>query len=211
MIRIKATEYVRVISVTAAQNGISSFRCVTSGTFAAGDALAPPANGSFRVYTTATRATTNTLLANTLKTSLTPGGPGAGYINFNLGTPGYNLGNISNHPLGPDDYIHLGVLIDKPERLVEGKILLDVDTNTTAAYNAADGNSNAYYLTFRGNDLQAIIKEQQTSDAARTTALQLQQQNSILGDFTTNQNPESAFGTGQSSTPSDVASSEPSA
>src|SRR5882672_11308929 len=39
MIRIKATEYVRVISVTAAQNGISSFRCVTSGTFAAGDAL----------------------------------------------------------------------------------------------------------------------------------------------------------------------------
>jgi len=202
MILLGGSEYVRVLSVTNAASGISSFRCSTTATFAATNALAPPASGSIRVYTTGTRAAGNTLTANILQTTLTFA-TGAGYVNFNLGSPGYNLGNIGNKPLGPDDYIHLGVMINSPGNLVEGKILLDVDTNTTNVYAAADGTGNAYSVAFRGNDLQATVNESQTTDAARTSAIQLQQQNSVTQPLNTNQDASGAVSTGQGSTPTD--------
>lgn len=204
MILLGGTEYIRVISVTNADNGISSFRCSTTGTFAAGATITPPAFGSFRVFTQGTRAAGDTLTGNILQSTLTFS-TGQGYINFNIGSPGYNLGNLANHPLGPDDYIHLGVMIDHPENLIEGKLLLDVDTNTTNVFNAADGNQNAYYVAFRGNDLQNTINQGTTSDAARTQAIQtlaLGQQDPV---FDTNQNPQAAVSTGQAALPSDVA------
>lgn len=205
MIKLGGTENVRVISVTNAQNGISSFRCSTVGTFAATNALAPPAAGSIRVYTTATRAATNTLTGNILKSTLTFS-TGNGYLAFNQGASGFNLSNISNHPLGPDDYMHLGLMIDKPDNITEIKLILDVDTNTTGSYAATDGNQNAYYKSFRPNDLANVINQGATSDSARSAAITLQQQDAILTGLATNQNPASPFGAGQDSTPADVPS-----
>jgi len=207
MILLGGTEYVRVISVTNAQNGISSFRCSTVATFAAGNALAPPAAGSIRVYTTGTRAAGNTLLGNVLKSTMTFS-TGAGYVAYNYGSSGINLSNISNHPLGPDDYMHLGLMVDKPQNITEIKVLLDVDTNTTGTYAAADCTQNAYYKSFRPNDLANVINEGVTSDAARSAAITIQQQNDVLTALATNQNPASPFGAGQDSTPADVPSDQ---
>lgn len=210
MIKLGGSEYVRVISVTNAQSGISSFRCSTVGTFAAGAALAPPASGSIRVYTTGTRAATNTLTGNILRSTLTFSA-GSAYIAYNQGASGFNLSNISNKPLTPDDYIHLGMMVDKPQNITEIKLILDVDTNTTGSYSANDGNQNAYYVSMRGNDLANVINEGVTSDAARNAAITIQQQNAILTELSTNQNPASPFGVGQNSTPSDVPSDQMSA
>ena len=210
MIQLGGSEYVRVISVTNAQNGISSFRCSTVGTFAATNALASPAGGSIRVYTTGTRAVTNTLTGNVLQSTLTFS-TGQAYVAFNQGASGFNLSNISNHPLGPDDYMHIGLMVDNPANITEIKLILDVDSNTTGTFNANDGNQNAYYNSFRANDLADVINQGTTSDAARDAAITFQQQNAILTALTTNQNPASPFGVGQDSTPADVPSDQQSA
>jgi hypothetical protein len=207
MIKLGGSEYVRVISVTNAQNGISSFRCSTTGTFAATNALAPPASGSIRVFTTGTRAATNTLAGNILQSTLTFS-TGAAYLAYNQGASGFNLSNISNHPLGPDDYMHLGLMVDKPQNITEIKLILDVDSNTSGSFNANDGNQNAYYKSFRPNDLANVINQGVTSDTARSAAITLQQQNDILTALATNQNPASPFGAGQDSTPADVPSDQ---
>ena len=184
------SDLVRVISITMANDGTFSFRCSVA-THAAGDAITAPANGSFRVYLTGTRAAGNTLLANALQSTITTGSAttaGEGLIAFNYGAgSGINLGFVTGRPLGPDDYLHLSVKIDVPGQLVEGHLVLDVSPTTTGSWNAADGQQNAYYIPFRANDLQSVLTGGQTSTAALNTAIQLQQQAAVDASFSTNQ------------------------
>lgn len=190
-------EKIRIISVTAATNGINSFRCITTGAHAAGDAITTPDNGSFRAYTTATHAAGETLTAVVLKfpliLSTSGGGFPAGFegdVAFNLAPgSGFNFGNVGNRPITPDDYIHLGLFVDVPQNITEIKLMMDVDAQTTATYTVNDCNQNAYYASVRANDLAAAIASQTTTYAARTAALQLQQQNAQTSYFRTDTNP----------------------
>ncbi len=185
------TDLVRVISITLAADGTFSFRCSVAATHAAGDAITAPANGSFRVYLTGTRAAGNTLTANALQSTITTGSTttaGSGTIAFNYGAgSGINLGFVTGRPLGPDDYIHLSMMVDVPGQLVEGHLVLDVSPATTGTFAATDGQQNAYYIPFRPNDLQGVVTGGQTSTAARNAAIQLQQQAAIDTSFSTNQ------------------------
>ncbi len=213
LIQLNAAEYVRVISVTNGVGGLSSFRCITVGTIAATNAIQAPLVGSFWVYLTAAHTAGQTLTANVLQSIVTGSAVSAptGYVAFNIGASGYNLGQISNRPTGPDDFLHLGLMIDHPELITEIRLILDVDRATTNSYAAADGTKNAYYVAIRGNDLQSVLNSAITSDAARTAAIQKQLQDQIVLPFTTNQPATTDFGTGGSATPVDNASDTPTA
>lgn len=210
LIRLNATEYVRVISVTNAPGGLSSFRCITVGTIAAGNAIQPPLVGSFWVYLTATHAAAETLTAHALQTTVTKSS-GVGAVDINPGAPGDNFGFIGTRPTTPDDYIHLGIKIDDPAKITEIRLVFDVDRNTTNSYNANDGKQNAYYISFRGNDLQNVLTNSLTSDAARQAALQQSLLNQTALPFSTNQPATVPFGTGQASTPINQSSDTPTA
>lgn len=204
-------ERIRVISVTDGPNGISSFRCSTVNNHVATDSITAPSAGSFWVYTVNNHLAAETLTADFLTSTLSPvTAPTTGFVHFNLGSPGNNLGNINGRPIGPDDYIHISVRIDNPARLVEGKLVLDVDRNTTSTFSTNDGKRNAYYKTFRASEFQPVLRETVTSDSARTKAIQLEKQNETDLDINTTLNPDGSFGTGESSTPIDVVPIAPS-
>jgi hypothetical protein len=197
-------EDVRIISVTNGPGGLTSLRAKTVQAHVAGEAVVPPFEGSFWTHTVNTHVPGETLKEPFLTSSITTG---IGTLAYNGGLPGLNLGSVQAlgvaRPLGPDDYIHIAVQIDKPELLVEGKLSLDIDAGTTATFNAADCTKNFYYKSFRPNDLQGIVKETISTDASRAAALTLQQQDKASLDFATRQNPGAVYGSGSASTPYD--------
>lgn len=181
-------ELVRVVSVTAATTGVpnASFRCITTGTHAAGDTITPPAMGNLWVYLVNTHSAGESLTAtyqfSTISAVAKGGGTCQVYTNAGASSP-YNLGSINGVPVQPDDYIHVGIAIDHPEFLTECKLVLDIDPNTTVTHSVLDGTQNAYQYAFRPNDLQPNILQNQTNDASRTSALQLQTQNAADIEF----------------------------
>ena len=198
MITIGSTNY-RVLSVTEAQDGTYSFRLNSgSTTLAPGGVITTPVNGSYRIYTTSTHAAGETMAANDLEFTTQPsinGPQGFVYINFGAGS-GFNLGNIGGRPISADDYIHLGLLVFNPENLVEIKMILDVDPSTTSTFSPNDCTRNAYSMTVRPNDFQAAAGSialgaggTQTSVAARTAALNIQQNNQEELQYTSNIHP----------------------
>lgn len=205
MLKLGGSENIRIISVTNGPGGLSSFRCSTVGTFAAGASIVPPAAGSFWVHLSNTHAAGEGITSPFLSSTITTG---VGTLAFNTGSPGLNLGSVpltggSFRPLGPDDYIHIGIQIDKPELLTEGKLVLDVDAGTTGTYAATDGNKNSFYRSFRPNDLQGVVKDTITSVQARADGLTAQQQDKSALDFATGQNPAAVYGSGAAGTPVD--------
>lgn len=202
LVKLGGSENVRVISVTNAPGGQSSFRCSTNSTFVATDTLVPPAEGNIFIYLGRTHVAGETLTAININTSVTVG---LGDIAYNLGSPGYNFAVVNGRPIGPDDYIHVSIKVDDPSKLIEGTLILDVDKGTTNTYATTDGNRNAFSKSFRGNDFQTTVSQSETADAARTKAIQLQVQDNTNIDLASQLNPNSPFDVGQSSTPLDVA------
>lgn len=211
MLQLNGAEYVRVLSVTNATGGLSSFRCITVATISAGQNIQAPLVGSFWVYLTATHAAAETLTANALQTTVTKS-TGIGAVDINPGfAGGDNFGFIGTRPTTPDDYIHLGIKIDDPSLITEIRLVFDVDRATTTSYAATDGKANAYYIAFRGNDLQNVLTNTLTTDAARQAALQQALLNATALPFKTNQPGAAPFGTGQNATPVDVSVDTPTA
>jgi hypothetical protein len=184
------SEWVRVISVTPAPTGVynASFRVSTTVSHGVGSGITLPPQGNIYIYLANTHVAGEPLTA-TMQTSTIAGGStgatGSFYTNAAAPFP-YNFGSIGGVPIQPDDFIHVGVYIDHPEWLVEGKLVLDIDPNTTVTHTALDGNQNAYWKSFRPNDLQPIILSSETTDSARTAAIQLQVQNESDVAFATN-------------------------
>ncbi len=203
LLRFGNNEYTNIVSVTNGPDGTSSFRCSTVTTQPQGRALNAAVNGNVRVFLTGTHAAGEVLLGLTMEAEITKG---VGTMAFNAaGSTSYNFKIIGGRPISADDYIHLSVWMDKPDMLVEGKLILGVDAASTSSYNEHDATRNAYVRTFRPNDYQDTIQNLATADVARTKALQLQQQdNSAISQQSTLQ-PDNPFGIGGSSNPADVA------
>lgn len=197
----------RIISVTNAPDGSSSFRCSTGSlAVSAGDTILPPANGSIWVYTSTTWAVGNTLSAPLFSFAVNPGAPGTGSVavNFAPGSP-LNWGSIAaGRATAPDDYLHMSIRIDSPGNLVEGQLILDVDPTTIGTWAAADGNSNAYYTTFRASDFQPVVGGSQTTDDSRTPAVETLLQNTTSLQLASIQRARAAYAEGLSSTPQDI-------
>ncbi len=173
LILLAGAEAVRILSVTVGDDGIQSLRCSTTGTRAAGDALAGLT--SIRVYLTGTRAAGNTVATNFLRNTLTPPAtPPASMTGGIQATIAANMALIGGRPTQPEDEIHLSVRISNLQQVSEGRIYFDVD----AAVN--DFTRNYYFYTFRPSDLVAAVQQTnagttQSVTSARTTAYQRNQ------------------------------------
>ena len=201
-----ASEFVRIISVTNGANGISSFRCSTSGTHSPGDAITPPAQGDLWIYLTGTHAAGEFLWQNIQYCQVQSiNGAGAGLITNNTASP-YNLGVAGNRPVTPDDYFHMSFWATDSAFLVQLQITLDVDSGTTGTHQSTDGTQNAYVLNLKGSDLAQYITNNQTDDNLRPGTIQdlLQAQTNV--PYPTPIIPPSKLGSGATSTPVDVAS-----
>lgn len=174
-------EYVRVISVTSGPDGTSSFRCSTVATIPNGATIAAP-TFNFWAYTTLSHAPGESCYAFWQKASISVFGPadqpGTGILSCNL--PGFGFASINDRAWGPDDYLHFGVKIDLPSNVIEGKFIIDIDPETTGTYAITDGNRNAYYKSFRPNDLQPVLNQAQSSTQSGTVAIQTNQQQETL-------------------------------
>lgn len=162
MVQLNAAEYVRVTSVTDAPDGtVQSFRCVTVGTIAAGQAIAGVA--SFRCYCDA--APSGTVVRNAMEVKfLTNTSGGVGYITKTAGLANSNLGVISSRQVGDEDEFVCSLKMSNLSELVEGKLMIDVDgTDTTFT-------QNAYVWNFRASDFQKTVTNAQTVIGASTSA-----------------------------------------
>lgn len=202
------SEFVRVVSVTSGNNGVSSFRCSTASTHSSSESITPPASGSIWVYLANTHAAGEYLWQDVYQFEINPGskgGQGQVYSNAATMSP-YTLAIANNRPLTPDDYINLSVWCDHPEYLTQGTLILDVDSGTTNTHATTDGTRNAYIYTFRQADLQQFVANIQTSDAVRPGNIQDLLQADTNLELITPLIPPSPLGSGQTSTPVDVAS-----
>lgn len=151
-------ELVRILSVTVGPDGIPSIRTSTTGTHAGGEAVTGSA--SLRAYTSVNHAVAETAVGVAIQSSVAVG---VGWVNF---AGAYNLNTVGNRPITNEDYIHLSVLVDHPENIVEGRFELDI----------SDGlfDQNYFYYPFTQSSLQANALGTVTLLASQQTALQQQ-------------------------------------
>lgn len=162
MMRIAAAENVRVISVTLGPNDVPSFRCSTTATRSAGNAITGLV--SFRAYTAINHVAAEAIADNFVRSTVAAG---IGTITNASVVP--NLSSISGRPVGPDDYIHLSVRCDNLENLVEGRFIIDVG-------GAATFTENYFYAAFRPNDFVSAVQ----STTTQLTAKQLKLQRALI-------------------------------
>lgn len=171
LVRLNGTETVRILSVATGPDGIQSFRCVTTGTIAAGQTITGIA--AFRAY-----------FANT-----GPGGPTAGMNLYdgavtNAITPRIGPGSTSPtgvatagiispvapidlsqvtvegvvRPILPDDLIHLAIKASDLTKVTTVRFYLDVDRLVN------DFTQNYYFFEWRASDIIQAIQNTNTAD-----------------------------------------------
>lgn len=153
-------ESVRVLSVTDGPPGFISIRCSTINTqIATGAVVGLP---SFRAYCLNTHVSPETLTTNYVQSTVAKG---LGYLSA---AGALNLAYIGARPTRDDDFIHISISVDKPENVVEGKILLDCDLATN------DFTQNFFFKAFRAADLTPVTKDTLTVPTTAQRALQAQ-------------------------------------
>jgi hypothetical protein len=156
------TEYIRVGSVHKAQDGAISIRTSTAATFAATDAM--QAVPTIRAYFANAHIATEALAAKGATSAVTKG---TGTLTR---TVALDLSVIAaGIPAQADDYIHIGLSLDHPELLSEGKVMFDVDIATN------DFTKNFYYRAFRAADMTPAAQSTQTSLTTQQLVIQRDQ------------------------------------
>lgn len=165
-------EAVRVISVTTGPDGLYSFRCSTVNTQAAGAAIA--GLPSFRAYCASTHAAAETLKTNYLTSSVAVG---VGTLSL---AGALDLSKIGSRPTRDDDIVHISISVDRPENVVEGRILFDCDNSTN------DFTQNYFFSAFRANDLTPAA----TGTLTVTTTREITTQRDIIDEYPTDYNTD---------------------
>lgn len=155
MLYLNSSEAVRVLEVT---DGLDSRPCVrvsTAGTIAAGHTVV--GLSAFRCYTSGSFSAGQALICKAIQSTIDPtSGTPAGIGNIRLNAA-RDLTQISGRALTEDDEISLGIYIEDINRLIEFRLWLDVDPGTAAGvYAATDLSRNYYFYAARPSDLQAF-------------------------------------------------------
>jgi len=158
-------ENVRVLSVSNGPNNVSSFTCVTSATFSPGAIITP--RFTFVAHTGSVISAGNTIYAPSIKSTIAEG---EGHLTFFSTSP--SLLTSNQWGLGPDDFMHFSIWIDKPERLVEGKVVIECSSATTGPADPNFGKVAGFFRTFRPNDFAAVVTNEETLDATKTAGIQ---------------------------------------
>lgn len=164
LVTLNGTETVRILSVAVGPDGIQSFRCSTTGTFAAGNTIVGVP--SFRMSTANNYTAGATLQSSALHNTITPAGP-AQTIGGIQSPPGWTIVNkfdtINGRATLPDDDIHLSIRFSDTTVVEAVRLYLDVDPTTN------DFTRNYYFFEWRAND---IIDAIQNANAAAVDTLQ---------------------------------------
>lgn len=170
----------RVIAVVNGPNNISCFIIETLGTIMTpGSSIGAPIS-SFDCYVTSSHTSGAALSSPVIESTVTYTGTGTveGILALNPGFGNLNLQQLtSSHPnsktvqLGPNDYVHIGILVDNPANIAEMKLTLDIDPSTTTSFNANDGNENAYYGSISPNQLAPAVASVSTTQSALSQGL----------------------------------------
>src|SRR3990167_97778 len=164
------TEAARILSVTTGPQGVTSVRVLTTGTWAATNAVQILA--SFRCYLANTHAAGEDIDSSTVPAT---NGAVRTAITFSTGlatltsdvptTLDLSLA-AAGVPLNENDWIHCSVRVDLPARVTELKFQMDVDSATN------DFTRNFYTKSFRSSDLTPGITNVQSTLAVDSTILQ---------------------------------------
>lgn len=167
MLRIAAAENVRVLSVTYGPDGIPSFRCSTTATRAAGDAVAGLA--SFRAYFANTHAAADTLSTKMIKEVTAAAG-----ITTLTRTVALDLSTFGSRPVLDGDVMVVEMTVDNPSLITEIQFQLDVDAATP------DFTKNYYFKAINPNDLTPLVQQTLSQLTVQQRVLQRAQ---IRGDI----------------------------
>src|ERR1035437_9310031 len=132
-----STELVRVLAVVVGPDGIPAFRCVTTGTHAAGETGSGYA--SIRAYTAINHAPAETVVNVSAAASIAPG---TGTL---TATTAIDFSKAGNRPITHADHLWTSVLFDVPTNLTEGRIELDIGNGLF--------NQNYFYYPFTQAEL----------------------------------------------------------
>lgn len=153
LVLLNGAETVRVLSVTNGPDGKPCFRCSTAGTFAAGNTVSGFRN--FRAFAANNHAAAETLITKAYEFQINPsaGAPlGLGAVSHNVAL---DLSSAGGRPITADDEISFGVYFDDLSRLIEGKLIIDLDPATApGVYAATDATRNFLFYPYRKEDVQ---------------------------------------------------------
>jgi hypothetical protein len=162
MLRVAAAENVRVLSVTYGPDGIPSFRCSTTATRAAGDAVAGLA--SFRAYFVSNHAPAETLSTKMIKEVTAAAG-----ITTLTRTVALDLSAFASRPVLPSDQMVISFTIDNPSLVTEIQIQADVDATVQ------DFTKNYYFKSINAADLTPLVQQTLSQLTVQQRIIQRQQ------------------------------------
>lgn len=160
------TEYVYVLAVLEGQNESRSVYCFTTNTFAATHAVTPFA--SFTCFDSIGVVAGQTLVSEGVQISIAASTTGtvSRVIALDLTNIGTDpIANLTIQARG-EDYMHIDLLVDRPDWIKEIKLLLDVDRTTN------DFTRNYYFRAFRASDLTPVLEGTQTAAGNRAARIQ---------------------------------------
>lgn len=170
LVRLNGAETVRILSVATGPDGIQSFRCVTAGTFAAGQTITGVA--AFRTYFANTGPGGPTAGMNiydgAVKNTITSSVPATGTATIGVATAGIispvaaiDLSQVTVEgvvrPVLPDDLIHLAIKASDLTKVTTVRFYLDVDRLVN------DFTQNYYFFEWRASDIIEAIQGTNTA------------------------------------------------
>lgn len=162
MLRLNATENVRVLSVTLGLDDIPSLRCVTMGTISAGQAV--DGFRSFRAYFANNHTTAETLSTSYVQLAVSGAGLASLSKTATLDLSSTDTG--ATRPIQEDDYIHVSIIVADFSLISELQLQFDIDGATN------DFSQNYYFKSVRQPDLLAAVKQTGTSLTAQQQEIQ---------------------------------------
>src|SRR5947207_5784051 len=171
LVRLNGTETVRILSVTVNADEVLSFRCVTTGTFAAGQSIAGVGPG-FRVHLNATVAAGAAITATGVSQVLSSASASlATKVTGGMkATPTVNAAQVGGRATQGNDLIRFQIRVNDLTRVQTIRLYLDVDPSTH------DFLRNYYVFEWRANDIATAIQGTNAANidsfvTAATTAL----------------------------------------
>lgn len=127
LILLNGVEVVRILSVAIGPDGVQSFRCNTTNTFAAGDTIAGLA--SFRAYFNTTKSVGDPAVALALDVTVTPPtttDPVVGGVQVPLSGPTRNWALVGTRATTPEDIIRFGIKVNELGYVQSVRLVLDL-------------------------------------------------------------------------------------
>ncbi len=160
LVTLGGVETVRIESVAMGQDGTQSFRCTTSGTHVAGEAIDGVA--SFRAYTVGTHVVGEAATADMITNTITPPSTAAvvGGVQAPVSGGLRNWGLVGTQATQPDDRIRFAFRISQFAYLESVRLMLDVDIGGGGPTTFLE---NYYFYEWRSNDLLTAVQATQAA------------------------------------------------